>query len=246
MMLQEYPFLERFRVAAEQGFSAVDIQFPYHEPAGRIAEAVQSSGLEVVLFNLPAGDLLDGGRGLASEPDRIDDYRQAVTQAIPYVRALGNKRVNVLAGKRDHNKDLDLHIDTLIDNLRYTLSVFEPMGVTVMVEPVNGDDVPDYLLQTMTETVQVVEALGSDSLKIQFDIYHQHKMGEDIQTALESHLPLIAHMQFADSPGRHEPGTGEIDFDGIFNKIDGLSYSAWVGAEYIPSRHTVETLDWFC
>lgn len=245
MMLQEYPFLDRFRIAAEAGFTGVDIQFPYDVPAAQIATAVKSAGVEVVLFNLPAGDLIQGGRGLACDPDRKQDFQNGVRQALAYVDALGNRRVNVLTGKIDSNKEVRDHLDTLIENLEYTVDVLDPLGVTVMVEPVNGFDVPDYLLQTLSSTVEVIENINSEKVKIQFDIYHRHRMKEKIEKALEKYLSLIGHIQFADSPGRHEPGTGEINFTEIFNKIDELGYADWVGAEYIPSKHTLDTLTWF-
>ena len=245
MMLREYPFLDRFKIAADAGFTGVDIQFPYDVPAAQIAKAVESAGVEVVLINLPAGDLIQGGRGLACDPDRKQEFQNGVRRALAYVDALGNKRVNVLAGKIDRNKEVQDHLDTLVENLEYTVDVLGPLGVTVMVEPVNGFDVPDYLLQTLSSTAQVIENTNSGKVKIQFDIYHRYRMKERIETALEEYFSLIGHIQFADSPGRHEPGTGEINFTEIFNKIDELGYEDWVGAEYIPSKHTLETLTWF-
>ena len=245
MMLQEYPFLERFKVAADAGFSGVDIQFPYNTPPEEIAEAVKAADVEVVLFNLPAGDLVEGGRGLASEPGKQQAFRDGANQALAYAEILGNKRVNVLAGKVDSSRDVREHIEALIENLEYAYSVFSPLGVTVMVEPVNGHDVPDYLLQTLDDTLNVIEEVGDEKIKIQFDIYHRHRMEEDILGKLEKHLPLISHIQFADSPGRHEPGTGEINFADVFKKIDDVGYAGWVGAEYIPSTHTLDTLAWF-
>lgn len=244
-MLQEYPFLDRFKVAADAGFSGVDIQFPYDVSPGRLAKEVQSAGVEVVLFNLPAGDLIKGGLGLASHPERKQEFREGVQRALSYAEVMGNKRVNVLAGKIDGTRKIQDHTSTLMENMEYAAKIFEPLGVTVMVEPVNGFDVPDYLLQTVDSAASVIEKVESENIKLQFDIYHQYRMERNVVAMLEKYHSLIGHIQFADMPGRHEPGTGNINFVEIFKKIDEVGYVGWIGAEYHPSVHTLETLSWF-
>jgi len=245
MMLNEYPFLERFSAAADLGFGGVDIQFPYEFPAAEIARAARGAGVEVVLFNLPAGDLPRGGRGLACAPERRTEFQRAVDEALPYLEALGNRRLNILAGRVDNRRERQAHIDVLVANIEYASSAYAHLELNIMIEPVNGFDVPGYLLQTASQAMEVIGSSDVDGLAIQYDIYHQHRMGRDVLADLQACLPRIAHIQFADAPGRHEPGTGEIDFDTLFNRIDELGYRGWVGAEYLPSGPTRDTLHWF-
>ena len=245
MMLGEYAFLDRFAAAADLGFAAVDIQFPYDHPADDVARRVQAAGVEVVLHNLPAGDRAAGDLGIAAVPGRQEEFRKGVDLALTYSRALGNRRVNVLAGRPPDGESPERCREVLAENLAYAAERFARDDMTVMAEPVNGRDAPGFLLQTTEAALAAFETAGSPNLMLQFDLYHRQIMQGDLIPALERFLPRIAHIQFADTPGRHEPGTGEINFERVFAAIDELGYTGWVGAEYLPDGATADSLGWF-
>lgn len=245
-MLEEFAFLDRFAAAADLGFAAVDIQFPYDHPPEAVAARARAAGLEVVLHNLPAGDRAAGDLGIAALPGREAEFRAGVEQALTYSQALGNKRVNILAGRLPPGLAPEACRPVLAANLRYAAEAFGREGITVMVEPANGRDVPGFLLQTTEAALSAMADAGGENLALQFDLYHRQIMQGDLIPALERHLPQIAHIQIADTPGRHEPGTGEIAYERVFAALDRLGYAGWVGAEYKPSSATTaDSLAWF-
>lgn len=244
MMLQEHPFLDRFQAAADLGFRGVDIQFPYDHQADEFAARVASAGVEIVLINVPAGDLMTGGDGLACVPGREQAFASALETARRYVRALGCRRVNVLAGRLPTGVDPAVARATLVDNLRRAADLLGEDGVTVMLEPCNTRDVPRYLVSRTDDAIALLDEAGRPNLALQFDFYHRQIMEGDLIEGFRSALPRIAHMQFADAPGRHEPGTAEINFPALFAAIDASSYEGWVGAEYVPSTTTGQSLSW--
>ena len=244
-MLHEHAFLDRFAAAADLGFAGVDIQFPYDHPPEAIAQRARAAGLEVVLINLPAGDVAAGELGIAALPGREAEFRAGIDRALDYCRALGAARVNVLAGRVPEDADPAACRAVLIDNLRLAAEAFAREDITVMVEPANGRDNPGFLIQTTEDALEAIDRAGAGNLRLQFDLYHRQVMQGDLIPALERHLPRIAHVQFADTPGRHEPGTGEINFAAVFAALDTLGYSGWVGAEYRPTGTTAESLAWF-
>ena len=266
MMLNEHAFLDRFAAAADLGFAAVDIQFPYDHPPEAVAERARAAGVEVVLINTPAdvpgagdlgagdpgaGDQEAGETGLAGLPGREADFRAGLERTLEYSRALGNKRVHVLAGVRPEAADPALCRATLAGNLALAAEVLGHEGITAMLEPINGRDVPGFLVQTTEAAVEAIVAAGGGTDRgpgnpaLLFDLYHRQVMQGDLIPALERHLPMIAHIQFADTPGRHEPGSGEINYGRVFQAIDELGYDGWVGAEYRPQGTTAESLGWF-
>lgn len=244
MMLQEFGFLDRFQAAADLGFAGVDIQFPYEFPAQAVARAARRAGVEIVLINVPAGDLSAGGDGLACVPGREAEFARAVEDAADYAFALGVKRVNVLSGRVPPDVKREAAMTTLSSNLRAAADRFAPLGVTVMVEPCNGRDVPRYLIQRTRDAIAAIDAAERDNLAIQFDFYHRQIVEGDLIDGFRAVLPRIAHMQFADTPGRHEPGTGEINYPAVFAAIDASDYSGWVGAEYRPTGTTSASMNW--
>jgi len=245
MMLNEYAFLDRFHAAAEFGFEGVDIQFPYDHPAGAVARRATEAGVEVVLINVPAGDLPTGGDGLACVPGREAEFAEALQTARGYVAALGCRRVNVLAGRLPAGVDPAAARATLVGNLRRAADLFGPDGVTVMLEPCNTQDVPRYLVSRTGDAIALLDEADRPNLALQFDFYHRQIMEGDLAEGFRAALPRIAHLQFADVPGRHEPGTGGIDFPGLFAAIDASGYDGWVGAEYVPATDTAASLGWF-
>ena len=244
MMLQEVPFPGRFAAAAELGFAAVDIQFPYDHPAEALGERARAAGVEVVLINLPGGDP-EAEAGIAALPGRETEFRAGMDEALAYCRALGCRRVNVLAGCVPGDTDREACKAVLADNLARAADFFGRQGIMVMVEPLNGRDLPGFLLQTTEGALEAITRAGSENLWLQFDLYHRQVMQGDLIGALERHLPQIAHIQFADNPDRHEPGSGEINYERVFQAIDDLGYQGWVGAEYVPRTSTAESLGWF-
>jgi len=245
MMLNEVDFLDRFSAAAGLGFKGVDIQFPYEWEADAIAASAATAGVNVVLLNIPAGDRSAGELGLAALPGREEDFRIGVERGLHYCKALECRKVNVLAGAPSEDEDRDLCKEVLAQNLAFALDRLGGEGITVMIEPINGIDAPGFLIQTALDLVPLLERPELSGLKIQFDLYHHYRMGLDCAAVLRDFFPHIAHIQFADVPGRHEPGTGKIDFETFFAEIEALGYDGWVGAEYLPSGTTADSMGWY-
>lgn len=243
LLFNEYDFPDRYAAARAQGFWGVECLFPYAWSASDLAARLGDQGLTQVLFNLPAGDWESGERGIACLPGREDEFRRGLETAIGYARALGCKRLNCLAGVRPADLDPGLARDTLIANLGWAAAQLAREGVELVVEAINSRvDMPGFLLDTSAAALAVMEAVGSDNLRLQYDIYHMQIMEGDILRTLARHLPRIGHIQFADNPGRHEPGTGELNYVRIFEALDEMGYDGWVSAEYRPSTTTADSL----
>jgi hydroxypyruvate isomerase len=244
MLFTERPMLERPLAAREAGFDGIEMQFPYSHSVAEWKAALADCGLPLVLFNLSAGDMMIGGAGLASMPGREALYKGAIEEALRYAAELRPARVNVLAGSPPSSLDRDECLAVLSGNLRMTARAFEPLGVGVMLEAINTFDRPGFLVSTSAQALAMLDLVDHPNLSLQHDLYHMQMMQGRLVATLEELLPRIGHLQFADAPGRHEPGTGEIRFDHVFEAIDRLGWSGFVGAEYVPSRLTEETLDW--
>ncbi len=241
LLFTELPFPDRFAAAAAAGFNGVEMQFPYDFPAAEIAERARAANVEIVLINAPAGDRSRKEPGIACQPDRIEEFRAGLEIAAEYLHTLHCPRINILCGRVNER---NVNLDTLIDNLIYCADTF-PSDVTILLEAINGQDVPGYLIQTTAEAIACIQAVQRDRLKLQFDIYHRHISEGDVIGALDQYIAHIGHIQFADAPGRQQPGTGTIDFQSIFKKIDESHYNQWLGAEYVPTNKTSESLDWY-
>ncbi|CAD5262219.1 MULTISPECIES: hydroxypyruvate isomerase [Halomonadaceae] len=244
MMFTEVDFLDRFQAAAEAGFEGVEYLFPYDYTAAEIKERLLANGLTQVLHNLPAGDWAAGERGIACHPDRVEEFRIGVDRAIEYATALGCKQVNCLAGIKPQGVSDDEARSTLIENLRYAAEKLKSVGVLLLAEPINTRDIPGFFLNRTEQALALFDEIGSDNLKLQYDIYHMQIMEGDLAPTIEKHLGCIAHVQLADNPGRHEPGTGEINYPFLFSQLDRLGYDGWVGCEYKPKTSTSEGLVW--
>jgi hydroxypyruvate isomerase len=241
----DQPFPARFAAAARHGFRGVEFHFPYPWPAAELAAAARAAGVEVVLFNFPAGDWAGGERGLGCLPARVEEFRAGVLQAIDYARALDCRQINCLAGLRPPGVADDLLFATLVDNLRFAADACAPHGIQVLLEPLNSRDTPGFFIDRSTRAAEVVKASGRDNVSIQYDIYHAQVMEGDLGNTIARLLPHIGHMQFADNPGRGEPGSGEINFPWLFAEIERLGYRGWLGAEYRPSgADTAASLGW--
>jgi len=244
LVFTELPLVERFSAAAELGFRAVELQFPYAVPAPALARAAQRADVDIALINVPAGDLLQGGTAPAADPDRAADYTAALAECETYVRELHPACVNVLAGAQSAAHSRARCLEVLRTNLARTRDRFAPLGVTTVFEAINTFDMPGFLLDGTAAQCRLLDALGDDHLRLQYDVYHMATMGEDIKDFVTRHAGRIGHVQFADVPGRGEPGTGTLDFASVFAALDAGGYSGWLGAEYRPAVSSARSFDW--
>lgn len=246
MLFTEVDFPERFALARAAGFDGVEYLFPYAYPRELLAQALRDNGLTQVLFNLPPGDWDAGERGIACLPDRVDEFREGVARALDYARALGCRQLNCLAGLKPGAVDDDTAWQTLMANVAWAADKLAEEGITLCLEAINSRvDMPGFFLDTSGKVLQVIEGVDADNVRLQYDLYHMQIMEGDLVRSMQCLLPWIGHIQFADNPGRHEPGTGEINFSNIFTAIDRMDYEGWVSAEYRPSATTRESLGWF-
>ena len=244
MLFNEVDFLDRFDAAADAGFKGVEYLFPYDYPAGEIAERLERRGLTQVLHNLPPGDWGAGERGIACLPDRVGEFQDGVGQALEYATALGCPRLNCLAGITPEGADPDTVQSTFVENLAFAARKLKEAGIKLLIEPINTRDIPGIYLCRTQQALDAIAASGSDNVALQYDIYHMQIMEGDLAPTIERHLASIDHFQLADNPGRHEPGTGEINYPFLFGFIDGLGYDGWIGCEYKPAGDTVAGLEW--
>ena len=244
MMFTELPFLERFDAAAAAGFRACEFLFPYEHPAAELRRRLDAAGLEQALFNAPPGDWAAGERGMACLPGRQTEFRDAIARALDYAAILACPLLHVMAGIPQPGTPHHLSASLFAANLAWAAERAEGSGVRLVLEPINGRDMPGYFLSTQEQGAAVVQALGAERLGLQFDVYHCQTAQGDVTTRMAALMPLIAHMQVADVPGRHEPGTGEIGWEYVFRRMDELGYGGWVGCEYRPAGDTVAGLDW--
>ena len=244
MLYQDLDFFDRFEAAAKSGFHGVEYLFPYDFRAADLAEQLQQFGLTQVLHNLPAGDWAGGERGIACHPNRVGEFQDGVGRAIEYAHALNCKQLNCLAGIAPTGSDHDTVQNTLIDNLRFAASALADADIRLLTEPVNTRDIPGFFLNNTRQAIELFYNVGSDNLFLQYDIYHMQIMEGDIAQTIESNLARIKHLQLADNPGRHEPGTGEINYPFLFDFIDRSAYDGWIGCEYVPATTTTAGLGW--
>ncbi|MBV1703657.1 MAG: hydroxypyruvate isomerase [Hyphomicrobiales bacterium] len=240
----EVGFLDRFEAAAKAGFRAVECQFPYDWPAAEVAARLKAFDLELVLHNLPPGDFAAGERGIACLPGREVEFREGLDRAITYAKALACPRLNCLAGIAPAGADKRALRETLVANLRHGARALADVGIELLVEPINGYDMPDFFVQRSADAVALFDEVGHENVHLQYDVYHMQRMEGDLGSTLKRLLPRIGHVQIADNPGRHEPGTGEINFDYVFRRLEALGYDGWIGCEYTPKTTTLEGLDW--
>ena len=243
LMFTERPFLDRFAAAAEAGFEAAEFLFPYDFAPEAVAGALRASGLTLALFNLPPGDWTAGDRGLAALPERTDEFRAALARAKPYVEALGAKRLHMMAGLA--RADDPAALQAYEDALARAADAFGPMGVDILIEPINGRDMPGYFLNDFDRAAEIVTRCGRRNVRLQYDVYHRQILHGDVLTSLERLMPLIGHVQIAAVPARAEPGSGELNDALVFAALDRLGYDGFVGCEYRPAGRTEDGLGWF-
>lgn len=244
MLYPEHSFADRFAAAAADGFKAVEYVGAYDRAPEELARLLDAHGLEQALFNLPAGDWEAGERGIACHPDRRAEFRDSVETAIAYAKATGCTRVNCLAGIAPVDAaraDLEA---VLVENLRYAAPRLGADGIRLLVEPINPGDIPGFLVNTSADYERIAAAVADENLWLQYDFYHMQVLRGDLIREFRRLQARIAHVQFADVPGRHQPGTGEINYGPIFAALDAAGYDGWVGAEYRPLGTTSQSLGW--
>ncbi len=245
LLYTELPLLDRFRAAARDGFGAVEIQFPYDHDPQLLRQVADEAGLPVVLINVPAGDLMEGGEGLACVPERRAEFRQALDRCREVAAVLQPALVNILAGRCHEPGRWQEYLETFIGNLELAAGVLAPLGIGTVFEAVNRKDMPGFLVASPDEQLQVLERVGDSGCALQVDLYHLARMELRVGEELARLLPHTAHIQFADCPGRGEPGSGKLDFDALFGQIDRAGYRGWLGAEYHPTTpSTSDSLAW--
>ena len=244
MLFTDVPLLERPARAAKAGFEAVEVQFPYEVPAAALREQLDANGLAMVLHNLPGGDWGAGDRGIACDPARIDEFRSGVSRAIAYATTLGVPQLNCLAGRPGAGVDEATTRRTMVENVCFAAAACRAAGLKLLLEPINRIDVPGFWLDRTATALAIIDEAGADNVYVQYDIYHAQRTEGELAGTLERHLARIGHVQIADNPGRHEPGTGEIHYAYLFEHLDRIGYAGWVGAEYRPATTTEAGLGW--
>ena len=244
LLFNEVPFLDRFELAAQAGFQAVEFLFPYAYRAEDLRQRLDANGLTLVLHNLPAGDWDAGDRGMACDPARVEEFRAGVAQGIAYAKVLGVGQLNCLAGIAPAGVSDAVLRKTLVDNLVYAAHAFQDAGLRLLIEPINHYDMPGFYLNYTAQAVSILDEVKADNAFVQYDIYHAQRMEGELAATMAQHVHRIGHMQLADNPGRHEPGSGEINYPFLFAHLDRIGYSGWIGCEYRPATSTEAGLGW--
>lgn len=243
-LFTEQGFLERFAAARQAGFDAVEFLFPYAYDPDQLNERLHRHQLQLVLHNMPPGDWAGGDRGMACDPRRQDEFRDSVQLALDFATELEVPRVHCMAGILPPGLAPERARETLIANLQYAAGQFQPLGIEILIEPINTYDIPGYFLHGSRQALDIIADCACPNLFLQYDIYHMQRMEGELANTLRAALPLIHHIQLADTPGRHEPGSGEINFRYLFALLDELGYEGWVGCEYNPANGTEAGLGW--
>ena len=237
-MFQEWDMMERFSVSAEAGFQAVEFHFPYQWSADILAEKLANYGLKQVLINAPAGKWESGERGIAALPGRKKEFQDTIGVAVEYALVLDCPRLHVMAGLAGDR-------DTYLENLTYAVEVCSHNEIKVLIEALNPIDVPGYMIANTKDALAVLNMINHNHLLLLYDLYHGAMNAEDLFNTVLKNLDLIGHMQVAGAPGRHEPDIlSTIDFPTLFQSIDELGYTGWIGCEYSPRAGTLEGLGW--
>lgn len=242
-LFQELPLLERLPAARAAGFDAIEVWFPYEVDSTHFAQALKANDLICVGINSPAGNSSEGDWGLATEPDRVADFECSVHEAMTYAQAIDCPNVHVMAGQPPAHIDMALAWNTYRSNLRRAIGISDHYGRRVMIEPLNALDRPRYLLQRQEQAIAIIDELGHDRIGLMLDLFHLQRGEGNLIERMRRSLPYATHVQIADVPGRHEPGTGEIRFEKVFEEL-AATWPGWIGCEYIPRTETLSSLSW--
>lgn len=235
--------LERFEAAAHVGFRGVELFLPYSEDPDALRDRQQQAGVEVVQLYAPGGDFGAGERGIAIHSERTAEFRSGLEVGIHYARTLECPHINVLAGITSPAVPRERYFDMLMSNLDYAARRLGDEGLDLLIEPISNLG-PGYLLRYTRDVTQIIDRLGAPNVGMLYDVYHAQVLEGNLTETIRTHLDAIRHVQVADVPGRHEPGTGEINFEFLLGELDQMGYSGWIGCEYGPTRRTEESLAW--
>lgn len=244
MMFNEVGFLDRFGAAAKAGFKGVEYLFPFDYPAAEIKSRLDANGLKQVLFNCPPGDWAKGEKGIASLPGRTAEFREGFKKALDYAAALECGMVHIMAGIPGADVAPAAAAAAYASNVAWAAEQAQAAGVKISLEMINQRDMPGFYLSSLELCADIIKGIGNPVLGMQFDIYHCQITEGDVTKRMEKFMPLICHMQLADVPARHEPGTGELNWEFLFHRIEELGYRGWIGCEYRPAGETVAGLTW--
>ncbi len=244
LMFREHPILDRFAAARDAGFAGVEIQAIDEADPHAMAERARQAGVTAVLINVGMSDFRTGGPGLSGVPGQETAFREAVAGALEAAEALEATFVHLGPSRVPADVTRERCLSVYRDNIGAAVELARDHRSVLLIEPLNTQDVPDILLSSFDEAASLIADIGSPRLGLQFDIYHAAMNGIDIPKTFLQFESLIRHVQFSDAPGRHEPGTGSVDFRDILGAIAESGYAGWIGAEYFPSKPTVDTLDW--
>lgn len=243
-LFTELPLSERFAAAARAGFRAVEHPNLFATPARDVAGWLERAGVPLVQTGFPAGDAAKGEKGFAALPDQVERYRVGIEPTLDYVEALGCRMVHPMAGVRPPGAARERLWETYLDNLAFAADAAAKRGMTVIVEPIGPGSIADYVIDDPLLAVEAIRAIDRPNVKLLFDAYHCACLGYDPAALIREHARLIAHVQIADDPGRHEPGTGTIAFAPIFSALEEVGYAGLVGCEYHPATTTEAGLGW--
>jgi hydroxypyruvate isomerase len=244
LLFAERPFLERFSAARAAGFRYVEYQYPYEFSPHDVAAAAREAGVQVVLHNVPRGQAHRGEHGTACLPGRESAFRADLERAVEYAAAAGCPRLHCLAGVVPADADRSALHATYVANLKFAAARLQREGMKLLIEPVSERTAANYFLGSSAQAIRVLDEVGADNAFLQYDLFHMQLLEGNLTATVERLLPRIGHMQLADAPGRHEPGTGEINFAFVLQRIDALGYAGWMGCEYNPQGDTVAGLKW--
>ena len=239
-LFTELPMSERPKAAAQAGFGAVEILFPYDENAAELGTAIANAGLELALINCPPPNYCDpdGPRGFAAVPDQQERFRGAFRRALRYAGALGAQHLHIMAGAAHGTEARRM----FVENLAWAAAVAPKQSLTI--EPINGHDMPGYFLSDFDQAADILAEVGAPNLHLQFDAYHAHRITGDVLGTWKKMHHLVRHVQVAGYPGRHEPLGGEIDYKSFFAQLRADGYDGWISGEYTPAGATTDNLDW--
>ncbi len=242
-MFQEVPLWDRFQAAQSAGFRYIEYQFPYDEDKSTFWGYLQDFDLTMALINAPAGDRPGGERGIAAISGRVDDFKESVIDALEWATALKCPHIHIMSGIVERGRE-DYATAQYVENLNFAAKLAESLGITVLIEPINGRDVPGYLVQRTAQARAIMAMIDAPNVALQYDAYHALMNDEDPLEGLRANFDVIRHMQIAGYPGRHEPGTGTYDYNALFEACDMIGYGGVIGCEYTPEKSTLDGLGW--
>jgi hydroxypyruvate isomerase len=242
-LFTERPLLERFSAAAAAGFRAVELQAPYDHAPASVRSELERHDLTMLGLNTAPGQGAAGEWGVAAVPGREAEFAALLAQALDYVTAIGGCQIHCLAGKVPPEQRPAAEA-VFVRNLARAADLAAARGITLLIEPINPRDRPDYFLLRVEQAADIIAKVARPNLRMQLDFYHVQIVGGDLIRRLERHYPLVGHVQIAAVPSRHEPDEGEVNYPEIFAALERLGYRGFIGCEYRPRQRTEAGLGW--